>query len=200
MLGRFDEARSLASEAGERQRDLTGDDGGEWNLGRVAALANDHEAAAKLLRQACAILEARGERAHLATVASELGRELCVLGRYEEAAPLARLGRELGSEQDSAPQMLWRQVHARVHAHHGEVAEAERLAREAVEIAERTDALNDQGDALCDLAQVLAAAGRTNEAADALEQALERYERKKNLAMVAQVKPKLEALRASMPT
>ena len=29
---------------------------------------------------------------------------------------------------------------------------------------------------------------------DALAQALDRYERKKNLAMVAQVKPKLEAL------
>ena len=57
--------------------------------------------------------------------------------------------------------------------------------------------LNMQGDALCDLAEVLAAAGRTNEAAVALEQALERYERKKNLAMVAQVRPKLKALRAS---
>ncbi len=81
-------------------------------------------------------------------------------------------------------------------AHRGEHGEAEPLAREAVAIVERTDALNQQGDALCDLAEVLAAAGRTDEAADALEQALERYERKKNLAMVAQVRPKLEALRA----
>ena len=56
--------------------------------------------------------------------------------------------------------------------------------------------LNNQGDALCDLAEVLAAAGRTDEAAEALEQALKRYERKKNLAMVAQVRTKLEALRA----
>jgi hypothetical protein len=31
---------------------------------------------------------------------------------------------------------------------------------------------------------------------DPLERALERYERKKNLAMVAQVRPRLEALRA----
>ena len=42
---------------------------------------------------------------------------------------------------------------------------------------------------------MLATAGRSEEAAAALEQALERYERKKNLAMVAQVRPKLEALR-----
>jgi hypothetical protein len=43
---------------------------------------------------------------------------------------------------------------------------------------------------------VLAAAGRADEAAEALEQALDRYERKKNLAMVAEVRPRLEALRA----
>jgi len=34
-----------------------------------------------------------------------------------------------------------------------------------------------------DLAEVLAAAGRTDEAIEAFEHALERYERKKNLAM-----------------
>jgi hypothetical protein len=34
---------------------------------------------------------------------------------------------------------------------------------------------------------------------NAVEQALERYERRKNLAMVAQVRPKLETLRQKMP-
>jgi hypothetical protein len=46
---------------------------------------------------------------------------------------------------------------------------------------------------------VLATAGRTEEAAGALQQALERYERKKNLAMVAQVRAKLEELRKAAP-
>jgi hypothetical protein len=46
---------------------------------------------------------------------------------------------------------------------------------------------------------VLAAAGRTDEAVEALEQALERYERKKNLAMVTQARRKLEALRKEAP-
>ena len=58
--------------------------------------------------------------------------------------------------------------------------------------------LNNQANAYWDLAEVLAAGGRTDEAARALEQALERYRRKKNLAMVAQVKPKLEELRAQV--
>jgi hypothetical protein len=43
---------------------------------------------------------------------------------------------------------------------------------------------------------VLEAAGRGDEAAETLEQALERYERTKNLAMVAQVRSRLEGLRA----
>ena len=135
--------------------------GGENHLAEIAALAGDHATAAGYLRRYCEMLERHGNRAWLSTYAPTLGRSLCALGRYDEAEPLAQLGRELGDEQDFATQMLWRQVQARVHAHRGEHAEAERLAREAVAIAERTDALNFQGDALCDLAEVLAAAGRT---------------------------------------
>jgi tetratricopeptide (TPR) repeat protein len=117
-----------------------------------------------------------------------------MLGRSAEAEPWARLGYELGDERDALTQTLWRQAQALIHASRGEHVEAERLAGEAVAIAERTDELNSQGDALCDLAEVLGAAGRTREAVETLEQALERYERKKNLATVAQVKPKLEKL------
>ena len=35
------------------------------------------------------------------TYAPQLGRSLCVLGRYDEAEPLARLGRELGSDHEA---------------------------------------------------------------------------------------------------
>ena len=94
-------------------------------------------------------------------------------------------------EGDLSSQALWRQVAALVHASRGEHAEAEQLAREAVGILDRTDTLTDQGDALSDLAQVLATAGRTEEAAAALEQALDRYERKKNLVMAERTREKL---------
>jgi hypothetical protein len=43
---------------------------------------------------------------------------------------------------------------------------------------------------------VLAAAGETEEAVTVLEQAQDRYERKKNSAMVAQVGRRLEVLRS----
>jgi hypothetical protein len=50
-------------------------------------------------------------------------------------------------------------------------------------------------DALCGLAEVLAAARRTDKAAAALEQALECYEGTRNLAMAAQVHQRLARTR-----
>lgn len=49
-------------------------------------------------------------------------------------------------------------------------------------------ALNSQAQALCDLAEVLNAAGKRSEAETALTQALERFERKMNLAQAAQTR------------
>jgi tetratricopeptide (TPR) repeat protein len=197
MLDRFDEAWAMAREASERWRELIPNNPtSDWYLSGIATLEGDHETAARYMGRCFKSLEALGRRAGLSTCAPLLGRSLCALERYDEAEPLARLGHELGDEHDVATQMLWRQVQARVFAHRGAHAKAEPLAREAVEVAEGTDTLNGQGDALCDLAEVLAVAGRADQAAEALEQALERYERKKNLAMVAQVRPRLEELRA----
>jgi tetratricopeptide (TPR) repeat protein len=146
------------------------------------------------LRRACDLLETLGHRSLLSTAAPMLGRSLCALGRYDEAEPFAHLGRELGDDEDLATQTLWRQVQALVHAHKGDHAEADTLAREAVAITERTDALNLQGDALCDLASVLTAAFRNDEAAAALEQAVDRYERKGNLVMARRVRERLGEL------
>ena len=90
-------------------------------------------------------------------------------------------------------------MQALVHARRGHHTQAEQLAREAVAITERTDGLNLQGDALCDLAEVLNAAGRSDQAPAALAQALERYERKKNLAMPAQARDRLAELQDAAP-
>jgi len=144
-------------------------------------------------------MEKCGQLGLLSTYAPQLGRSLCMLGRYEEAEPLARRGRELGDEQDKVTQMIWRQVQALVCSHRGQHEEAERLAREAVAIGERTDSLSMQADALCDLAEVLEAAGRPQEAVTTLEQALERYESKGNLPMAAQVRQRLGMEEGSIP-
>ncbi len=60
-----------------------------------------------------------------------------------------------------------------------------------VSITEGMDGLTWQGDALCDLAEVLRKVGRSQEAVATLEQALERYQRKRNLPMAAQIRQRL---------
>jgi tetratricopeptide (TPR) repeat protein len=127
----------------------------------------------------------------LSTFAPELARSLCALGRHDEAEAWIRLGREVANDQDISSQAYWRQALALVHSSRGEHSEAERLAREALVIAERGDALNTQGDALVDLASVLSAAGRSDDARAVLEQGLDRYERKKNLVMAERIRERL---------
>jgi DNA-binding SARP family transcriptional activator/class 3 adenylate cyclase/tetratricopeptide (TPR) repeat protein len=186
MLERSDEARPSPGQLCELVRE-SGGAPSEGMAGMIAELQGDHETAARYLRAICDTLEDRGQRAYLSSFAPQLGRSLCALGRFEEAEPLALLGRDLADPRDVLAQMDWRQVQALVDAHRGEWVEAEELAREAVALGERTDSSNCQADALCDLAEVLRAAGRDAEATDVLVQALDRYERKKNLAMARRV-------------
>ncbi|MGE5435119.1 MAG: hypothetical protein ACM3S3_10085, partial [Candidatus Doudnabacteria bacterium] len=59
------------------------------------------------------------------------------------------------------------------------------------------DMLNAQADAYADLAEVLALGGSSEGAAEALEQALARYERKENIVMAERVRARLTGLRSS---
>jgi class 3 adenylate cyclase len=195
LLGRFDEAWEIARERAELLHALRGEGHEAW-LAWIARLEGDEERAADYFRAFCDSLREHGQTAALSAFAPELARSLCTLGRHDEAEPLAQLGRELANEQDIFSQALWRQALARVHSSRGEHDQAEQLAREVIDVVEPTDALTEQGDAFVDLAEVLSAAGRAREASAALQQALDRYARKKNLSMIAQVRPRLAALEA----
>jgi class 3 adenylate cyclase/tetratricopeptide (TPR) repeat protein len=193
MLDRFDEAWSTA----ERSSELFREQGGEWGeyaLATVATIAGDSEAACQHLQRMCDWLETTRQNAFLGSEASLLGLELCRLGRYDEAELRARQTRELSDPEDRASQALWRQVQALVESQRGDHAAAERLAREAVGYLERTDSLALQGGAHSTLADVLLAAGRTEEAVAALTQALDRYERKRMIPLARRVGKQLETL------
>jgi class 3 adenylate cyclase len=192
MLGRFEEAWPIAQEASDRLRDLAGENVLEWMLADILTLAGDHEEAARHLQRSCELLEERGQRFFLSSFAPMLSRELCALGRHDEAEHWNEVARELGVRQNALGQAVLRQAQALVEANRGRHIEAEELAREAVAIIELTDGLNVQGNALCDLAEVLTLAGKTEEAALALEQALERYERKRNVPAAARVRDLLD--------
>ena len=193
MLDRFEEAVPLARDSNERQRELDGRLIGEIRLAEIARMAGDHEAAAQHLERLCAWLEEREQLGLLATYVVLLARELCDLGRFDEAERFARRGRELAGD-DLLDGCLWRRVQARVLAHRGEHAAAERLAREAVAGAELSDALSFQGDTWCDLADVVEASGRPEEAIAAWHEALDRYERKGVVPLARRVRECLAAL------
>jgi tetratricopeptide (TPR) repeat protein len=193
MLDRIDEAWAVALPAEERLRELGHSTGGEW-LGEIALVAGDHEAAASYLHDACDALEAIGNTGELSTYASILGRVLCALGRHDEAERVVRRGRELGDPGDVMTQHVWRQAQALVHSARGQHADAERLAREAVDRSLRSDSPLSRGNALFDLAEVLEAAGRRDEAAAALREALDEYERKPIVPLVRRARERLAAL------
>ena len=151
----------------------------------VELWADDPAAAAEFGATGLRLFEELGELGFLSTAAGYLAQALYALDRLDEADAWAARAIQLGASDDTVTQMLSRQVRAKVLARRGEHAEAERLAREAVAIGEGTDALNWQGDANADLAEVLLLGGKAGEAAAALEQALDRYERKGNLVMAA---------------
>jgi AAA ATPase-like protein/adenylate/guanylate cyclase family protein len=192
MLGQIEEAWAVAVPADEKAREL-GHEGGIW-LSELALIAGDEKAAVEYLRLGCADFERRGATGQLSTYLSQLGRVLAGLGRLEEAELLAHRGRDLGSAEDVWTQGLWRQAQALVHSARAENAEAVRLAQEAVDWWARTDSLPRQGEAHCDLAEVLEAAGRREEAIAAWGEALDRYERKGIVPLARRVRERLAAL------
>jgi class 3 adenylate cyclase/tetratricopeptide (TPR) repeat protein len=192
MLGRFDEARAILAEA----RAELADRGGGMPLAttkthasvEVELLDGDPAAAAEFGEEGCRLLDELGEQSVLSTAAGMLAQALYALDRLEEADGWAGRAAELGASDDAYTQMLWRQVRAKVLARRGEYAEAQRLAREAVAVGEETDMLDAQGGTYADLGEVLSLAGRPQEAAKALEQALARYERKGNVVMAGRTR------------
>ena len=168
---------------------------GDWWLAELSTLAGDHEDASKRLRVVCDWLEATEQPGFLETYLP-LSAANCACSAASTKRSSSPSARDRSKRTFDGAGLPLRQVLARVHAHRGELAEAERLAREAVAASERTDSLDDQCLVLWDLAEVLAAAGRLDEAAAALEQALDRCQRKKNLALARQVRERLAELRA----
>jgi class 3 adenylate cyclase/tetratricopeptide (TPR) repeat protein len=202
MLGRIGEARALLAEV---RADLAGGGGGllPVSMGMEVAvelLAGDPAAAVVSANEAYRLLEKLEYHNFLAPAAGWLGQANYALGRLAEATAWADLAAELpasnnGRWRPPAPASgLWRQVKAKVLARRGEHAEAERLARQAVEISNATDMLNEQGAAYADLAEVLALAGRSEAEAEAHDQALARYEQKENIVMAARVRARMAEL------
>jgi ATP/maltotriose-dependent transcriptional regulator MalT len=146
----------------------------------VALAAGDLAGAAGVLRTGYERLAEMGERALLATTAALLAHVTYEQGHLEEAWSLTQTAEEAAAADDLSAQIVWRAVRAQLLAQQGELAGAERMSREAVEMAERTDWLSDHGDALVARARVLQMAGNRDAAAACLSGAAALYAQKGN--------------------
>ena len=200
MAGRCDEAQAVIAALREElidRGDLHGLGMVDLASGmEVAALAGDLEAAVASGEEGCRRYLEEGQRSVLSSYGPKLGRILFELGRLDEAEEWAKYG-ELGAEDDLLTQVNWRQVSALLAAGRGDTEAAAGLAREAVEIALKTEMPNEQGEAFFVLGEVLSLAGDPVAAAVAYGQALECYERKGNVVSVERTRSELARLAAA---
>jgi class 3 adenylate cyclase/tetratricopeptide (TPR) repeat protein len=181
MRGDFEAARSLI----RRGRDPLADAGlavhhaaTSQGAAFVEALAGDREAALRIASEGFDRLSKLGEHAYASTSAAAIGSLLCELGRDDESEHWVRTARELSPAADASTLISVDYVEAILRARGGEHAEAERLARRAVEQSEGTDFWEHRGGAYEALALVLAAAGRRDEAEEARQAAIRIYDEK----------------------
>jgi class 3 adenylate cyclase/tetratricopeptide (TPR) repeat protein len=181
MRGDFDEARRLY----RGSRDILEDLGLEVILeamrtfcGVTELLAGDREAAEHEFRLGYEAFERMGEKGQLSTNAAYLARALSAQGKHVEAHGYTVISEDAASPDDFVSQVVWRQARARSLADREQLEPAERLAREAVALASETDFLAMHADALVDLAEILHAADKLDEARTGLREALAAYEQK----------------------
>jgi class 3 adenylate cyclase/tetratricopeptide (TPR) repeat protein len=187
MGGRFEAARHTVGQAIELASDIgvTGllDTHVRPAAGSIELLAGDLVAAERLLRLSCERTEEIGELGFLSSITPDLIDALHRQERYGEALELTERWRpeRLTVPEDVDAQAGWRRVRAKALARTGEVEEAERVGRDAVAIASKTDYLTLRARAHADLGEVLSIAGRWDDATASLREAVALHEAKGNV-------------------
>jgi class 3 adenylate cyclase/tetratricopeptide (TPR) repeat protein len=181
MQGSISEARSTLASAVATFEDLGRQPTVAFclmDVGWLELTNDDPIAAEQALQEGVERLERLGETIFLATTQAFLARALERQGRTEEAnAAAAEAERNAGGRM--VPPMVYALiVRAKVAARRGDALEAERLAREAATLAETTDFTHLRGEALENLAGILKAAGRSDDARSLLEQAVGLFDAK----------------------
>ena len=163
-------------------------------LGELEGYAGDAAAAERASREHYTILDELGDQGRKSTAAAELALALCGLDRFEEAEGYAEIAVRVAAEDDLASQADGRLARALVLAGRGDLAEAERLLREAVEMYANAEAPNYQARAWMYLAKVLRMAHKSDEAEHAAREALTLYEVKGNRPASASTRAFIQAI------
>jgi tetratricopeptide (TPR) repeat protein len=193
MLGRFDEAWPLAEARSDHLREATGSLWAEGYLAVIAVIEGDRLRACRHHADLIGALIPPGNEGLAATWRLPLARDLCYLGRFDEAERELRQARAVAA--GPVERTLGPAVEALLLAARGELEQAEALARAGVAAAEtETDNPWLQGWGYEDLAAVLERDGRIDQARDALERALAVWERKRCLPYVVRLREQIDSL------
>jgi tetratricopeptide (TPR) repeat protein len=168
---------------------------GTADLGRAALLAMIEGDRQRACRHHAELIDALppGSDGVASSYRLLLARDLCYLGRFDEAEPVLRQAQAVPS--DAVQRALGPAVEALLLAARGELKQAEALARAGVAAAEtETDNLWLQGWGYEDLATVLEHAGRIDDARGSLERALVLWEWKRCLPYVRRVREQIDSL------
>jgi tetratricopeptide (TPR) repeat protein len=201
--GDLDGARRLLDEADAIAEALGSGEMLEIGLesrGDVEFLAGDIAAAERALREAFRLTDELGDEGHKSTIAGHLALALAHLGRFDEAESYARIAIEAAAEDDLASQVQGRAAQARVLSARGRHDQAIALAREAEQMFADAQNPSWQGDLCMELAEVLRAAGRLDEAADAARSGLGNYERKESVPATKAARAFLASLVETRPS
>jgi len=190
MRGDFDAARAEQDRCVELFRELglpieaaeAAQSGSE-----ILAWAGETAAAADLLATASDELESLKEVGLRSTHRGMLAMLLVELGRLAEAEAEAIGSRAMTQPDDRGTELLWRSALALIHSQRGDREEADRLSLEAVSLVADSDFWNTAW-AFTARADVLAAAGRHEEAEEAMARAIDIYERKGATAVVRKLR------------
>ncbi len=164
--------------------------------GPVELLAGDPIGAESELRRDFNALEAMRERNYISTTAGFLGETLYQQDRLVEAESFVQISREIAARDDLSSQLLWRGVLGKVLARAGVFQEAEELAREAVKLVQASEEPVMRGFAVMGLAEVLRLAGKEEEAAVPIKEAIQLFEEKGNLVAAQRARDLLEPSQA----
>ena len=192
MLGHFSEARHLVGQAEQRYGQLGLDNDTYLRLrGAVELLAGSPDLAEEALRTSCVALQQHGQsQSWQPELQSSQTRSTNRAGTTRPR-PGSGVARESAGSDDLDAAFAWQLCPAKVLARVGAIDEAEQLAREAVDLVARTDALNRHGDSLLALGRDPPWQGSEDEALEQIREALELYEQKGNVVSAERAKAML---------